>query len=124
MAAPRARKPTWMEVAVRNAGIRQAIKAFVWAYSWGIARAALGRDPSVEQVAEWWQEPVRTAYREQAAFRSAFPELETPAPLVDIPQVQDSLQQAAKSLQDLGDRRSKARSAESAILQIGLLGPS
>ncbi len=52
-----------------------------WALSWAIVRAATGDDPSAEEVAAWWKENPRTAYREQASFRKAFPDLDTPARL-------------------------------------------
>ena len=64
------RKPrTWLEVAILNGGLRDAIKALTWAHSWIHVQVALGRDPTVEEVAEWWNESRRTAFREQAAFR-------------------------------------------------------
>jgi hypothetical protein len=73
------KRSTWIQLAVHNAGIRKAMKALLWAYCWELVRADLGYDPSAEEVADWWNEPVRTAYREQAAFREAFPDMESPA---------------------------------------------
>lgn len=60
-------------------GARMA--AFIVA--WGLARDALGRVPSVEEYAEWWGQPRRTAFEEQAAFREVFAPLQTPDPLLD-----------------------------------------
>ncbi len=77
----RERQITWLELAVRNAGIRAAMTASVWAYEWATTREALEHEPTVEEVADWWKMARRTAFREQAAFRKAFPTLETPAPI-------------------------------------------
>jgi hypothetical protein len=120
------KKPTtWLEVAVLNGGIRKAVKGLTWAYSWGVAREDLGHEPTVEEVAEWWKQPIRSAYREQAAFRSCFPTLDTPAPIADNPQVRA----AAREAIDLFDQSSskldsiRAASADRAVLNIGLLTP-
>ena len=79
---PKRQRPvTWLELAVRNAGIRAAMTAITWAYEWATTREALGHEPTVEEVADWWSMARRTAFREQAAFRRAFPTLETPAPI-------------------------------------------
>ena len=57
------RQPTWIEVAVFNAGVVKGATAITWAWCWGITREVLKRDPSVEEVAEWWNTSIRTAYR-------------------------------------------------------------
>src|SRR4051794_10675748 len=75
------RQETWIEVAVGNGGFRKAITALRWAHSWIYVQVALGHDPSVDEVAAWWNESRRTSFREQAAFRECFPNLDTPAPL-------------------------------------------
>lgn len=43
--------------------------------TWTVATDALGHEPTVEQVAEWWRERhTRTLYRRLHDFRAAFPE--------------------------------------------------
>lgn len=79
--AKRKQPMTWLELAVRTAGFRAAVTATGWAYCWAVTREALGHEPTVEEVADWWNMSRRTAFREQATFRKAFPMLETPARL-------------------------------------------
>ena len=81
MVKPKRAPQTWLELAVANAGMRLGLRGMSWALSWAIVSAATGHDPSAEEVAAWWKENPRTAYREQAAFRKAFPDLDTPARL-------------------------------------------
>jgi hypothetical protein len=94
------RQVTWMEVAAKNAGIRRGISGLGWAYAWAVARESLGHDPSVEEVADWWRQSHRTAYRNQAAFRKAFPTLETPQRIFEQPQAREAIRKGAQ----LGDR--------------------
>jgi hypothetical protein len=75
-----------MELGVRNAGMRATVTAVGWAYCWAVTREAIGHDPSVEEVAGWWNMSRRTAFRDQAAFRKAFPTLDTPAPMYATPE--------------------------------------
>jgi aminopeptidase N len=77
-----------MQVAVRNAGFKMGTRALVWALLWAVTREAIGREPAVEDVMEWWNESRATAFREQAAFRKAFPTLKTPALIWDNPDAQ------------------------------------
>ncbi|MHB8246233.1 MAG: hypothetical protein ACYDGN_12940 [Acidimicrobiales bacterium] len=90
------------------------------AVTWGVARESLGQDPTADQVAEWWAESRRTAFREQAAFRVAFPTLETPAALFEHREARDRLRQLAR----LGDEiksKGRLRALEEATLAIGML---
>lgn len=96
------RKATWMEISVKHAGFRGAGAALKWAYSWGIAREALGHEPSVEEVARWWRMPRRTAFRAQATFREAFPTLETPSPLCDAVEARSVLHKRTASFSRTG----------------------
>jgi methionine synthase II (cobalamin-independent) len=91
------RHVTWIELAVRNVGILKAYTAMSWAYTWATAREALKHDPSVEEVAAWWGQSVRTSYREQAAFRAAFPTLETPAAIFADPAVRSKVAKVVKA---------------------------
>ena len=66
--------------------MRAAVTAMSWAYCWAVTREAIGHEPSVEEVADWWNMARRSAFREQAAFRKAFPTLETPAAIYATPE--------------------------------------
>jgi len=118
---PRTRKSiTWLQLAVLNAGIRQGLRAMNWSFTWAVTREALGHDPSVEEVAEWWKESRRTAFREQVAFRAAFPKLDTPAPIYDRPELRRRLREFTKKTDDL-DKILQSRRVQQEILDIGLL---
>lgn len=118
------RKTTWLEVAVRNGGFRQAIKALQWAYCWIHVQVALGRDPSVDEVAEWWNESRRTAFREQAAFRACFPTLESPAQIYADPKVLEAVRTTVEALNKLdAAKRSRKAAKDIDLLNAGLLNP-
>jgi hypothetical protein len=115
------RKVTWIEVGVRNAGLRKTIKGLSWAYMWATVREVQGSDPTVEQVANWWKEAERTSYREQAAFREAFPTLETPAKIFQDPALRANLAKAAMASDELDEAiRSRRRISDSGLLDIGM----
>lgn len=95
--AQQKRHASWIEVAVRNVGILKAYTAMSWAYTWATARESLKHDPSVEEVAKWWGQSVRTTYREQAAFREAFPTLESPAQIFEDPSVRSKIASVARA---------------------------
>jgi hypothetical protein len=81
----------------------------------------LWSDPTVEEVAAWWKENERTAYREQAAFRRAFPTLESPAPIFEIPEVRAKIAEIAKQGDEMqAQKKPKRRIPEKTILDIGL----
>ena len=51
--------------------------------SWSIAESSLGRElESIEEYGEWWKQSRATSYREQMAFRKAFP-FDSPRELFD-----------------------------------------
>ena len=117
----RQRQMTWIELALRNSGFRNAQTAMIWAILWAVTRESLKSDPSVEEVAAWWKENERTAYREQAAFRRAFPTLESPAPMFEIPEVRAKIAKLAKKGDELeAQKKARRRIPESIILDIGL----
>jgi hypothetical protein len=89
--AKQKRPITWMEIAVRNGGMRAAVTAVSWAYCWAVTREALGHEPTVEEVADWWSMARRSAFREQAAFRKAFPTLDNPGPIYSTPESRESV---------------------------------
>jgi hypothetical protein len=109
-----------MEVGVANAGIRQTFRAISWALDWATARGALGGDPSVDQVAEWWNQSRRTAFRNQAAFREAFPTIESPAEMFATPEAQQAFQDVADALDGLSALK-QARAIERASVALGQL---
>ena len=114
---------TWLEVAVARAGLRTGVRALTWAHEWAVACTALGRAPSVEDVAEYWGLARRTAFREQAAFREAFPDVESPMSLYDSDEARARLQAFAElgdKIEELGEKR-RARKAEIGVAQLGSL---
>lgn len=98
------RPPTWLEVAVHNAGVFKAATAITWAWVWGITRADLGHDPSVEEVAEWWGASVRTCYRDLAAFRKSFPGLSDPTAFVEQAEVKSAIESAARGMAKFAEK--------------------
>jgi aminopeptidase N len=116
---------TWLELAFRNAGFRKGQTALVWALMWAVTRESKGSDPTVDEVAAWWKENERTAYREQAAFRAAFPTLETPAKIFEVPEVRARIAKLAKEGDDMEARKkARRRIPESLILDLGLGHPT
>ena len=57
------------------------IVAFIEA--WRVVRDVLGREPTMTEYIAHWRQPDRSAWREQARFREAFPEHETPSTVLD-----------------------------------------
>lgn len=111
---------TWLEVAVARTGLRNGVRALSWAYTWAVVRESAGHDPTVEEVAEWWAASLRTTYREQAAFRQAFPELADPAKLYE----NEASRTALAKMADFGDKMDnwkadRKASRELSIIQIG-----
>lgn len=114
------RQPTWIEVAVSNAGVVKGATAITWAWCWGITREVLKHDPSVEEVAEWWNTSIRTAYRNHAAFKKAFPMLDSPAPYVDNPVILPVIKKASRRMSDFENNiKSRKRPTDTAVMKIG-----
>lgn len=114
--AKQQRKPTWLEVAIHYGGMRNAIKATNFAYCWAVTREALDRDPTAEEVAEWWNTSERTSYRDQAAFRKSFPMLESPAPIYSTPEARETLARHAAfgdKIEEWGKQRRRKREIDS-----------
>jgi hypothetical protein len=127
--AERARRPpTWIEIAVTNAGVVRGATSISWAWCWGITREVLGHDPTVEEVAAWWGASERTAYRDHASFKKAFPFLDSPAIYVDQPEVKPLVEAAARGMKRfaesmerrINDKRDR-RPIDTAALKIGFL---
>jgi hypothetical protein len=75
---------TLLELCVRRVGFRRGARVGAFVVAWGVARRELGRRPTVEEYAAYWKQPRTSAFREQEWFREAFPECETPDPLLDL----------------------------------------
>ena len=113
-------KVTWMQVAVSNAGIRKGSAGIVWAWCWGITREAIGHDPTIEEVAKWWGQSERNAYREQAAFRQAFPMLDSPIPFVDHPEVKPLIIEQTRKMKAFAkSMKERKRPMDLAVMTIG-----
>ncbi|TAN26913.1 MAG: hypothetical protein EPN30_03970 [Actinomycetota bacterium] len=122
LVGPESRKATWIEIGIRNAGFLKAQTALLWAWMWAVTRESLQRDPTVEEVAEWWKESPRTAYREKAAFTKAFPMLESPAKIFDDPVARSKLANLAKLGDEMAaNKRARNRVPQSAIIDVGML---
>lgn len=61
----------------------KAARVAAFIVAWGVARNRLDGELTVQRYAEFWKQPVRTAFREQAEFREVFGGLETPDALID-----------------------------------------
>lgn len=76
---PGRRPTTFAELGFRNAGFRAAGRGLRFAWGWGLATAELGREPEgIEEYAEVMGQSRATAFRDQQAFRKAFPKETTP----------------------------------------------
>ena len=114
------RQPTWIEVAVSNAGVVKGATAITWAWCWGITREVLKHEPSVEEIAEWWNISIRTAYRDHAAFKKAFPMLDSPTPYVDNPIILPLIKKASKRMSDFENNiKTRKRPTDIAAMRIG-----
>jgi hypothetical protein len=100
------RATTWAQVGVKNAGIRETTRALHFAMGWGLATAELGREPrTVEEYATVMEVSRATAFRDQQAFRDAFPDEETPLNMNQASGVQERYDEIWARLRD----RAKAR---------------
>lgn len=62
----------------------RAAKVAAFVVAWSVVTHDLDREPTVEEYAEFWGMSRRQAFYEQARFREVFPQLETPAPMVEL----------------------------------------
>jgi hypothetical protein len=98
---PRKRARTWAEVGIRNAGLRTTMRGLQFAMAWGLATAELGREPdSIEELAATMQLSVRTAFRDQEAFRKAFQTEDSPARINEQTGAQAQYDAAWRRLKD------------------------
>lgn len=84
---------------------------------WGLATASLGREPeSVEEYAEEMQESRATAFRDQAAFRKAFPNEESPLRMNQQSGAQERYDELWRNLRNRGKA---AREAQTLMFLVG-----
>ncbi len=124
MTRVRTPKPmTLLEFAVMNSGMLHiAVSGLVWAVKWAAAKESLGKEPSAEEVASWSKRSVRTTYREKAAFKTAFPNLDSPAKILDNPIGRAMIANLSSSGSELGTREEKRWAIpDSEILELGLV---
>lgn len=89
--SPKARQAqTVMEVALRGAGFRRGWKACLYLAQWGIAADDVGRALNASEVSRWWEESTATTYRNEAAFKAAFPNEVSPERLWKLAHVRGS----------------------------------
>jgi hypothetical protein len=117
----RKKQQTWLEVAVRNGGFIKAGRAMKWAFFWAMAREDLGHDPTVDEVADWWYDSRRTAFRRQEAFRECFPMLESPALMFESEEAKAKLREMIAAGEELAEAIKGDKSAgDFSILQLGM----
>lgn len=74
-----------LTIAARQIGMRRAFRVLTFMAAWDRARKAMRRETlTLQEYADWWRENQRTAYRDQALFREAFPSESTPDRLLDL----------------------------------------
>jgi hypothetical protein len=84
---------------------------------WGLATVELGREPeTVEEYAETMQESRATAFRDQQAFRKAFPSEESPGRMNEV---SGSQERYAELYRRLKDSSKVAVEAQSLIFTLG-----
>lgn len=100
-----------------NAGLRGTIRAFKFALAWGLATAELHREPeSVEELAQVMKLSRATAFRDQAAFRKAFPGEVSPSRMNEVTGQQARYNDLHRTLSSVGERE---RAAEASIFTLG-----
>jgi len=99
--ARRARAETWAERGFKNAGIITTSRALKFALGWGLFMASEGHEPTnIEEYAEVMQESRATAFRDQQAFRQAYPDEENPTRMNKVTGAQDRYNDLYKTIQD------------------------
>lgn len=74
-----------LTIAARQLGMRRAFRVLTFMAAWDRARKAMRKQTlTLHDYCEWWRETERTAYRDQALFREAFPGETSPDRLLDL----------------------------------------
>jgi hypothetical protein len=111
------RPVTWADVGYKNAGFRATARALKFALAWGLATADLGREPqSIEEYAEIMSESRATAFRNQQAFRKAFPEEVSPARMNRVSGSQERYDELVRKMEDFA---STAKAAQPLVYSLG-----
>jgi hypothetical protein len=95
-------KATLLRVAAANVGAMKAYRVMAFMVEWNMARESLGQSElTVEEFADWWHVHIRTAYRDQARFRDAFPGESNPDRLLDAALAEWSSREGVSGLASL-----------------------
>jgi hypothetical protein len=118
--AVKGRQPgTWADVGVQNAGLRTTVLALSFAYDWGMATAVLEAEPeSVEEYVEVTQTPRATAFRQQKAFRKAFPRESTPTRMNEVSGMQSKYDDLA-SKYNYNIRKAEIAGGQALVFELG-----
>lgn len=93
---------TWAERGFKNAGILTTTRALKFAMGWGLFMASEGREPeNIDEYAEVMQESRATAFRDQQAFRQAFPDEESPTRMNSTSGAQERYNEAYRQVRDI-----------------------
>lgn len=110
---------TWADVGVQNAGLRTTVLALSFAYDWGMATAVLGAEPrSVDEYVEVTQTPRATAFRQQRAFRKAYPRESTPARMNEISGMQSKYDELAQRYNH-NIRKAEVAGGQALVFELG-----
>ncbi len=102
---------------MRNTNFRTTARGLKFALQWGLARAELGRPPaSVDEYADTLDESRATAFRDQQAFRRAFPTEQTPDHMSEASGAQERCDELWRVL---SDRTRAVREAQSLMFFLG-----
>jgi Zn-dependent peptidase ImmA (M78 family) len=79
--------------------MRRAFKTLAFMAAWDVAREKMRRDAiSLQEYAEYWNVSRSASFREQATFREAFPDEDTPERLLNLAQQQWDVRAGAAGL--------------------------
>jgi hypothetical protein len=73
---------TVLEYAISKAGILKGARVVAFVVQWTLVSQSLGRQITLAEYADWWNEKERTAYDHQREFREVFA-MATPQPFAD-----------------------------------------
>lgn len=78
---PGRRDQSILELALAIGGYRKGFRVAMFIEQWTIAQHAIGHEPTLIEVADWWKEQHSTWFKRQSEFREIFDRLDTPAPI-------------------------------------------
>ncbi len=62
------------DVGMQNGGMRATMTALTFSWSWAMVWASLGREPTMEEYWDWWNQSAASAFRELEAWRKCYPD--------------------------------------------------